>query len=317
MEAGSPRQIRYGTFATREDDIVKATLDCLECIVSQALRAARCATSDEATQRRILDEVMARIPAMDLSESPAALSLAAYEVTRALTGVHDPYREAKREQNAMALALEDELRALMHDSPDPLDAALHLSAAANVIDLGTMHAHDIDIHAAIDQVMHERFAVDHSEAFKESLAHCSDFLFLLDNAGEIVFDKMLIEEVLKYTRVTAVVKGGPIINDATMEDAEQAGLTEVCEVIDNGGAFVGSPLHLVPGRFLERMRRADVILGKGQGNYETVDDFPGDVFFILRAKCRVVAQHMGVNYGQVGLISIRVRREQGHPANRP
>ncbi len=286
---------------------MKATLDCLECIVTQALRAARRATNDEAAQRRILDEVMRRIPAMSLNESPASLSLAAYGVTTAETGVADPYREAKREQNAMALELEEELRALVRESDDPLDAALHLAAAGNVIDLGTMHAQEIDIHEAIAQVMRERFAIDHSGAFRDALARCKDLLFLLDNAGEIVFDKILIEELLKHTRVTAVVKAGPIINDALMEDAEQAGITALCEVIDNGGAFVGSPLHLVPERFLERMRRADIILGKGQGNYETVDEFPGDVFLILRAKCHVVARHMGVKFGQVGLISTRVR----------
>jgi damage-control phosphatase, subfamily I len=287
---------------------VKATLDCLECMITQALRAARRATPDEALQRQILNEMMKRIPAMDMNESPAALSLAVYEITSAVSGVFDPYLDAKRMQNEMALALEDEMREMVRTSADPLDAALHLAAAGNVIDLGTMRTHEINIREAIGQVMHERFSVDHSEAFRASLAQCKDLLFLLDNAGEIVFDKILIEELIKHTHVTAVVKAGPIINDALMEDAEQVGLTKVCEIIDNGGAFVGSPIHLVPPRFLERMRKADVILGKGQGNYETVDELEGaDVFFILRAKCVVVAEKMGVNFGQVGLISNRMR----------
>lgn len=286
---------------------VKATLDCLECIVTQALRVARRATADEHLQRRILDEVAMILPGMDLEKSPAALSQAAYEITSRLTGIKDPYRDAKREQNEMALALEAEMRERIKASPDPLLAALHLSAAGNVIDLGTMHAQEIDIRAAIEQVMQERFAVDHTSAFRESLAHCTDLLFLLDNAGEIVFDKILIEELLNYTPVTAVVKAGPIINDALFADAEQTGLAQICTVIDNGGAFVGSPLHLVPEHFLERMRQAGIILGKGQGNYETVDDFPGDVFLMLRAKCPVIAKHMGVRYGQAGFISTRVR----------
>ncbi len=288
---------------------MNATLDCLECIITQTLRAARRATPDETLQRRILNEVAMRLPGMDLTNSPAALSHVAYEITSTVTGVADPYLAAKREQNEMALALEDEMRARVKSSPDPLEAALHLAAAGNIIDLGTMRTQDINIRAAIEQVLQEHFAVDHTEAFKQSLAHCTDLLFLLDNAGEIVFDKILIEELLKYTPVTAVVKAGPIINDALRADAEQAGLTRLCEVIDNGGAFVGSPLHLVPERFLARMRQADIILGKGQGNYETVDDFPGDVFLILRAKCPVVARHMGVLYGQTGFISTRARHQ--------
>lgn len=286
---------------------MKAVLDCLECIVTQTMRAARRATDDPALQRRILNDIVQRIPAMDLAHSPAVLSLPAYERTAAITGVADPYREAKREQNAMALAIEDDLRRLVRSSADPLDTALHLAAAGNVIDLGTMRTADIDIHAAVDQAMRGRFAVDHSAAFRASLARCRDLLFLLDNAGEIVFDKILIEELLKHTAVTAVVKAGPIINDALMEDAEAVGLTEICPVVDNGGAFVGSPLELIPESFHARMRQADIILGKGQGNYETVDDFAGDVFLILRAKCPVVARHMGVEYGETALISTRLR----------
>lgn len=286
---------------------MKSTLDCLECFVKQALRAARIATNDEAVHRRILDEAGRRLPELDMSKSPAVLSQFIYELNASLSGKPDPYLEMKRAQNALALELEGELRHMVRESDDPLDTALHVAAAGNVIDLGTLHADDIDVHAAIKQVMSERFTVDHSAAFRESLGRCSDLLYLLDNAGEIVFDRILIEELTKTTRVTAVVKAGPILNDALIEDAETVGLTSVCEVIDCGGAFIGAPLELVPEWFLERMRRADVIVGKGQGNYETIDEFPGDVFLILRAKCEVIARHMGVRFGQVGLISTRMR----------
>ena len=286
---------------------MKATLDCLACIASQTLRAARVATDDPSLQREIFNEVVARIPAMNTEETPAALSLPAYEVTARVTGVEDPYRDLKREQNAFALAMEDELREMVRSSADPLTAALHLAAAGNVIDLGVVNTDAIDIRGAIEQVMRERFAIDHSDTFRVSLAQCKDLLYLLDNAGEIVFDKILIEELIKHTSVTAVVKSGPMINDALMADAEQVGLTSLCPIIENGGAFVGSPLHLVPQEFLDRMNQADVIIGKGQGNYETVDVFPGDVFLILRAKCEVIARHMGVSYGQVAMISTRLR----------
>ncbi len=286
---------------------MKSTLDCLECVARQALRAARVATDDPAVQREILDEVVSRIPSMDLDRSPAVLSMACYEVAAEKSGKYDPYRELKAEQNRQALALEAELRAMVRESDDPLSTALHLSAAGNIIDLGTLQAHHIDVHGAIEQVLRESFAVDHEAAFRASLAKCRDLLFLLDNAGEIVFDKILIEELLRHTSVTAVVKGGPMLNDATREDAEQVGLTEVCEVIDNGGAFIGCPLELVSPEFRARMDRANVIFGKGQGNYETLDEHTGDVFLMLRAKCEVIAAHMGVKLGQVSLISTRVR----------
>ena len=284
---------------------LKAALDCLACFVAQALRAARVATDDPELQRRIVDETAKKVPDMDCAQSPAVLSQCIYETATQLTGNRDPYQDLKRAQNELALAMEGELRELVRNSDDPLLMALHLAAAGNIIDLGVQSGEHIDVRAAVKQAVGERFAVDHSQAFRESLSQGQDLLFLLDNAGEIVFDKILIEELLKHTAVTAVVKGGPIINDATMDDAVQVGLTDVCEVIDNGGPFIGSPLSLVPESFIRRMKQADMIVGKGQGNYETIDDFPGNVFLILRAKCQVVAAHMGVEYGQLGLISTK------------
>lgn len=286
---------------------MKSVIDCLECTYRQALRAARVATNDPIVHRRILDAVAQRLPELTLDQSPAAMSMCAYELAAEISGNPDPYRETRNAQNAHALALEPEMRALLAASDDPLETALHLSAAGNVIDLGTIKAENIDVRAAVDQALQERFAMDHSHALRASLATAQDILFLLDNAGEVVFDKLLIEQLQRFAPVTAVVKAGPILNDVIREDAEQVGLTEVCEVIDNGGAFIGSPLNLIPASFRARMDAADVIIGKGQGNYETIDDYPGDVFLILKAKCDIVAAHMGVQYGQVGLISTRVR----------
>lgn len=286
---------------------MNAQPDCLACFMAQSLRAARLASADAAVHRAVMDETAASLPAMDVAISPATLSMNLYQSVIRNSGVADPFYQQKREQNALALSLEPELRAMVAASEDSLLTALHIAAAGNTIDLGALQAHEINVHAEIEKVMRERFAIDHSAALRQSLEHCNDLLYLLDNAGEIVFDKLLIQELQRFSPVTAVVKGAPIINDALMEDAIEVGLTDICPVIDNGGAFIGSPLELVPDRFLERLRQADVIVAKGQGNYETVDVFDGDVFMILKAKCNVVARHMGVEYGQVALISSLVR----------
>jgi len=149
---------------------VKATLDCLECFLRQALRAARIASDDPAVHRRILDETARRIPEMDLAKSPAVLSQVIYELTALFSGRPDPYCEHKRAQNALALALEPELRRLVSESADPLDTALHVAAAGNVIDLGTQHEDDIDVRAALDAVLRERFAVE-LQVGSESVQH--------------------------------------------------------------------------------------------------------------------------------------------------
>lgn len=286
---------------------MRSSLDCLECIVKQALRASRIAGDDKDKQRQVINAVVAGIPAMDLAESPAVLSLGAYYLVHEVFCISDAYKSMKDEQNKMALGLEPELEELVRSSSEPLKTAVRLAAAGNIIDLGILHAHEIDPHEAIRQAMSAPLAVEDMDLFLRDLTTCHDFLYLLDNAGEIVFDKVLIRELSKHTRVTAVVKAAPIINDACMEDAEQVGLTSLCEVIDNGGAFVGSPLSLVPKRFIERMTKADIILGKGQGNYETVDDFDGNVYLLLKMKCDVVAQHCGIPLGEAAFISTRER----------
>ena len=286
---------------------MKASLDCLECIVRQALRASRFASADPELHRRVINTVVADIPQMDLDESPAVLSLGVYQLVHRLAGIEDAYKRLKEEQNEMALSMEADLEQLVRTSPDPLQTAIRLAAAGNIIDLGILHTHEIDPHDEVERALNTPLAIDHADLFRRDLEQCEDLLYLLDNAGEIVFDKVLIRELQKHTRVTAVVKGGPIINDVLMEDALRVGLTEVCEVIDNGGAFVGSPLKLVPKPFLERMKKADIILGKGQGNYETVDDFDGNVYLLLKIKCEVVAEHSGLPMGAAAFISIRER----------
>jgi len=290
---------------------MKSSLDCLECILKQALRAARIAGNDQEKQRQVINAVVAEIPTLDLDQSPAVISLAAYRLVHEIFGITDAYKSMKEEQNEMALQLEPELEELVRTSDHPLKTAVRLAAAGNIIDLGILHAHEIDPHEAIRQAMAAPLAVEHMDLFLRDLSTCRDFLYLLDNAGEIVFDKVLIRELSKHTRVTAVVKAGPIINDACMEDAERVGLTSLCEVIDNGGAFVGSPLSLVPGHFIDRMAKADIILGKGQGNYETVDDFDGNVYLLLKMKCEVVAKHCGIPLGQAAFISTRERLRLG------
>ena len=286
---------------------MKATLECLECFTRQALRAGRSASNDPEVHRRLLDAVCRRIPELNLDQTPPELSLFLYEEAARLSGQEDPYAAQKEAQNTLALGLEDDLRALVRDSQDPLDTALHIAAAGNVIDLGTHDAGDIDVQGALAGVLSERFAIDHSSVLRESLSRCDNLLYLCDNAGEIVFDKVLIGELLKHTAVTAVVKSGPIINDALMADADAVGLTALCPVIELGGPYVGAPLPLLSDDFKARMAAADVIIAKGQGNYETLDEYRGDAYLILRAKCDVVARHLGVRLGQVALVSNRVR----------
>ncbi len=282
---------------------MKTTVECLVCFMTQAYRSALLATNDIEIQRQIIVAVGKELEKMDVSHSPAELSQVIYDITSQLTGNPDPYAQEKKLQNELALRIENELRKIKNQSANPLLTALQLSAAGNVIDLGILKSEEIDVHSAIEHAITVSFAVNHFEQFKENLQHSKQLLFFLDNAGEIVFDKILIEELQKYTQVTAIAKGSPIINDACMEDVYTVKLNEVCEVIAMEKGWIGAPWRVLTPSLRKRMEEADIILGKGQGNYETLDDYPGNVYLLLKAKCPVVAKHIGVKEGEINFVS--------------
>lgn len=280
---------------------MRAEPECLVCMMEQTLRVARMSTDNADVHWRCLRAVGGLLAGMNPDKSPAELSLALYQTVSQISGVSDPYARARREQNETALALEDALRTMVREAADPLDMALRLAAAGNVIDLGVLRTEHIDIRDAVDRALARGFAVDDTPAFRKALSGARKVLYLLDNAGEIVFDKILIGLLNRYCPVTSVVKAGPIINDACLEDARITGLDQICPVIDCGGAYVGCPLDLIPPAFRERLDGAGLVLAKGQGHYETLDGYwgPSAVFVMLKAKCGVVARHAGVRVGDL------------------
>ncbi|MCX8063908.1 MAG: ARMT1-like domain-containing protein [Candidatus Hydrogenedentes bacterium] len=284
---------------------MKATNECLVCFIYQAYKSAKIATEDEELQRRIIIEVANQLQYMDMSHSPAELSQIIYEIVSNITGNKDPYIKQKKSQNEIALKIEPALRELRDKSDDPLLTSLKLSAEGNVIDLGVLSEHQIDINSILTHATKINFAVNHYEFFVKDLKHAKKILFFLDNAGEIVFDKILIEKLKEYADVTAVVKGKPIINDACIEDAIEVGLDKVANVIAMEKGWIGAPWRILEKSLLKRMDEANIIIGKGQGNYETLDDYPGNVYLLLKAKCSVVAKSMGVKEGEIGFISTR------------
>ncbi len=275
-------------------------LECIECIVRQARRTAERCTSDPARRLAIIKETMRRLCADTLDRSPAEHSLVAYAAAMELSGAADPFRESKAEQNAIALDMYPALRERVMRSPDPLRTAAKLSVAGNVIDLGV--ALTFDVRDEVEKVLRGTLAVDHFARFGEELASARTLLFLCDNCGEIVFDKLFIETMrahLPALRVFAVVKGAPIINDATLDDAAAVGLAEAAEVVSTGCACIGAPRGVVGPRVAELLDSCDLVIAKGQGNFETSGGPPRPMYFLLKAKCPCVAEELGVRFGDV------------------
>ncbi len=286
---------------------MELNLDCIPCFQKQVLKALEMNRTSERDKERILRSVIKLLARMDWSLTPPEIAHEVHGLLKRETGIRDPYRKAKRESNRTAMKLVPEIRDIIERSKDPLKTAIRASIAGNIMDFGPTGG-DFDIHKTLYDVITKDFAVDDYPRFRKALDGAESVLFFTDNAGEIVIDKLLIETMIEYTRkhgagepsVTVVVKGGPIINDATMEDARFAGMNKIPGVsfrtTDNGDPGTGPVRHSDQVR--QWVRESGITISKGQGNYEGLSQF-GGIFFLLIAKCSVIASDLGVEKGSI------------------
>ena len=281
---------------------MKTFLECMPCFVEQALRTSRIATRDEKKIKKVLDEVGCMIKETPMDNTPAESGIAIYGKIAEITGVADPYYEIKRQHIAEAKALLPELTNMLDEADDPLLMAIRLAIAGNVIDLGINK--EFDIVSDVKKILHQDFGIFDYDAFKHHLAAAEKILYLGDNAGESVFDKLLIQQLKKP--VIYAVRTRPIINDATLEEARLSGLDEVAELMDSGSPAPGIIMRYATPRFLKAFQEADMVISKGQGNYEGLSDEKRPIFFLLKAKCPVIARDIGVREGDIILKGINL-----------
>jgi hypothetical protein len=276
---------------------MKTSLDCIPCLLRQSLKVARMATTDEKVHEAILREVLLHASQLDLARSPM-LGQWIYRQVRRHTGITDPYLAVKQESNRLALALYPSWKQRVLTSKAPLTDAVRLAIAANIIDFGINgDLKTEDIPSALEKSFASPLEGD-AEGFLNAVAKAKDILYLADNAGELVFDRLFVE-LLARKNITVAVKGGPAINDALRVDAEVAGLFGLVEVIDNGTDGAGTLLETCSAEFQRRFENADLIVAKGQANYETLDDCPREIFFLLKIKCPLVGRHIGREVGSL------------------
>ena len=269
---------------------MKTSLDCIPCLVRQSMDAVRLCDAAPAVSAMAVREILLATTSLDFSLPPPQLSGELQAQLREITGCDDPYLEDKRRFNRLALELLPPLAKAVLRSADSFAAAVRLAIAGNVIDLGAksgLTEEEVRQAAALDQPL-----LGDLDALRHAASHAQRILYLCDNAGEIVFDRVLIEQ-LPRSHVTVAVRGRPVINDATREDAIAAGLHEVAELIDNGSAAPGTVLGDCSSEFRRRFAEADLVIAKGQGNFETLHDAPAPIFCLFRVKCAIVAEHCG------------------------
>ena len=266
-------------------------LDCIPCLTRQAISTLRMLNTEEALQEKTMRLILQEMQQLDFTNNPPYMSCLVHRIIKQQTGNTDPYKEIKKEFNKAALNLYDYLEKTVQDSPYPFEQAIRLAASANIIDFGVLSEITIkQVKKALQDSLNSPIKGNTAYELEEAITKARKILFLADNTGEIVMDKLLLTRMPRE-KVTYVVKGKPIINDATMEDAEAVGITNLVRVIDNGADVPGNIIELCSDKFKQEFADADLIIAKGQGNYECLNDYKGKKkFFIFRVKCTTVAK---------------------------
>lgn len=270
-------------------------LDCLPCLLRQVLEAARMASDDEAVQSRIMDDAVATLARHGEFATAPAMAAEMHALVRRHTGMDDPYAAIKARDLAGALRLVPLLERFVAEAAEPLAAALRVSATGNVMD-SAIYA-DLDIEAVVQGELERPFAVADVEPLRAALGGGGTVLVIGDNAGEAVFDTLLLRELARDHEVAFAVRGRPIINDVTLAEARTAGVDRHARVVASGSGAPGLILADADREFRELFDSADVVLSKGQGNFEALSDAPREVFFLLKAKCAKIGHALDVPVG--------------------
>ena len=287
---------------------MKTYLDCIPCFFKQALAAARIAGAGTKTQKKILDELAKILPEISLTSSPPEIGRVIYSLVSKITGKNDPYLREKKRSNELALGIYDKLTQKLVSADDKLLFAIELAIAGNIIDYGVKNSLNVD--AELIKILNKEEEVIKKETktifdytrFKSDLRRAKNILYLADNAGEVVFDRILIEQIRSMDNgkeIVYAVKEKPVINDALKRDAVDCGIGRIAKIVSSGSDAPGTVLSLCSKDFLAMYRRADMVISKGQGNFEALSSAKRSVFFLFMAKCSVIAKDVGCKVGDV------------------
>jgi uncharacterized protein with ATP-grasp and redox domains len=268
---------------------MKTFPECIPCFIRQSIQAAKFAGAPPVKQKEIADKIEDYLKNINMEDIPPKTSRNMHIEIRKLLNNEDPYKTVKDKYNAIALSMYDRLKEIVNQAEDKLLTALRIAIAGNVIDFGAQ------IEFELEQDIKDVAIFDY-ERLKEKLEKEKEILYLGDNTGETVFDRVFIEEIKKIynSKIIYAVKESPIINDATKEDAIFAGLDKVAEIISTGCNSPGIVLEYCNKNFIDLFNNSNLIISKGQGNFETLEQEKKSVFFLFKIKCNVVADYLGV-----------------------
>lgn len=273
-------------------------LDCVSCLMRQAGEAAVAATQDTRLREAALRRVLRLMAHMDWRRSPPAMAQEVHRLIREATHNPDPYAAVKEQLNRRAAMLEPAWRKRFGEVFPPFEAAVRMAIVGNLLDVAAKtQLGDADVLAAFERALTAPL-VGSVDELDDAVAKARHILYLTDNAGEIVFDRWLLS-LLPLGNFTVAVRGSPVLNDATLADARWAGLADFCDIITNGSDAPGTILEDCSPEFQEQFAAADLVVAKGQGNYESLAGARKRIFFLFKIKCAVVGDALGCPCGSL------------------
>ncbi len=271
--------------------------ECAVCILNQIIRAGKYMDLNERKSNMIFKKVLKEVYETDYSGlTPPVFSGKVYASFSSLAGDIDPYKKLKKEQNDLVLNNIDLFRRLIDNSEDSLLMSFLYSLHGNIIDYGGTEI--FDTNKIFERPDDTQLAINDYQVIKGRLSKAKSLLIIADNAGEAVFDMLLIERIVsKYPKIDIKygVKSGPAINDVTKKDAEYIGIGRVAEIVETGSDYAGTMISLASPDFVDIYNNSDIVISKGQGNFETLEiERSKGIFFIFKVKCSIVSEHSGL-----------------------
>lgn len=277
---------------------MKSRLDCIPCLVNQAYNVGKLIKLPKESHEKLVRESIQYISKQPFDTKAPLISKKIWQFALKQSGNSDPMASIRHYYNQQMLKLEPELTKEIENSETPLFTSLKIAIAGNIIDFGAPHTFDFEkVKTKIHETLEAPLAKDHSNALFARLSESSNLMYLGDNCGEIVLDKLFIHQLTKHyprLRVTFAVRGYPVLNDVIRKDAQDVGIQKYATIVDNGDSAPSTLIEKTSPGFKASMKDSDVIIAKGQGNFEGLSEYPKqELYYLFMSKCSYISELTG------------------------
>ena len=272
---------------------------CIPCIVNQAYNAAKLFTNgDKELQLKIVKEACNAVLSVNGDFTAPKFSSVIQSLIENNLGIKNPYQKLKEENLKNAKRFIPYLEIMVDNSDDKLETAIKAAIAGNTIDYGANPKFNIE--DEVNKITANKINLNSLKKFKNDLENASFILYIGDNFEEALFDKILLKQLLPK-KIVFAVRSKPVLNDITLADAKQLGINELCDIIESGSKITGTNLAQCTSEFKELFENSDLVISKGQGNFETLMNEDRPIYFLFKVKCEAIARRCGLQVGTSAL----------------